>query len=124
MLIIDIVHCNEPYATRVGFCTLLSILVLLHYFWYMQVLIIGYNMRRTGKIRDISETVEHPADKAARAKSGAPPTGGPGSAAVAASYANGSSSSSSTGSIGNNANVSVVSAGLASPISRGQRKRL
>lgn len=67
MLIIDIIQCSEPYARRVFFAALLSILVLLHYFWYMQFLIMAYNMRRTGKTRDISETVEHPADKANRA---------------------------------------------------------
>lgn len=64
-LIIEIIHSSNPYSHRVFFSVLLSVLVLLHYFWYLQFLLMAYNMRRTGKTRDISETVVHPADKVA-----------------------------------------------------------
>ena len=64
MLIIDIIHSSIPQADRVVFSLLLAVLVMLHYFWYFQFLLMAYKFRKTGKTRDISEKTPHPADLA------------------------------------------------------------
>jgi hypothetical protein len=61
-LIIDIISSNVPTPHRVGFSVLLGVLVLLHYFWYLQFLLMAYKFRKTGKTRDISEKKVHPSD--------------------------------------------------------------
>jgi hypothetical protein len=62
LFIVDVTHSTVPPHLQYFFIPMLATLVMLHLFWFFQFLLIAYNFRKSGKVRDISEKTVHPAD--------------------------------------------------------------
>lgn len=61
VFIIEITRSEIPFWRHIMFVVMLSSLVVLHCFWYVQFLIMGWNFAKKGKRKDISEK-SHPPD--------------------------------------------------------------